>query len=216
MLLLVGLGNPGAEYAGHRHNIGFMAVDEIARRHGFGPWRNRFQAKVAEGTVSLPEGGGEKVQAILPQTYMNRSGQSIGEAAAFYKLAPDRVIVFHDELDLAPGRLRVKRGGGAGGHNGLRSLDAHLGADYWRVRLGIGHPGDKTLVHGFVLHDFAKTDRDWLSPLLDACAEAFPLLAQGQAEKFMSRVAVATQPAGRPAAERESLRNRHPKEAALP
>ena len=194
MLLLVGLGNPGAEYAGHRHNVGFMAVDEIVRRHGFGPWRKRFQARVAEGTVSLPAGGTEKVLAIEPQTYMNLSGQSVGDAAGFYKIPPERVVVFHDELDLAPGRLRVKKGGGAGGHNGLRSMDAHLGQDYWRVRLGIGHPGDKNLVHNYVLHTFAKDDAGWLEPLLAACADAFPLLAAGTPDKFMNAVTVATQP----------------------
>ncbi len=195
MLLLVGLGNPGAEYAGNRHNIGFMAVDEIVRRHGFGPWRKRFQAKIAEGTVALPNGGTEKVLAIQPQTYMNLSGQSVGDAAGFYKLGPERVVVFHDELDLAPGRLRVKRGGGAGGHNGLRSIDAHLGPDYWRVRLGIGHPGDKALVHAYVLRDFAKADASWLPPLLAACADAFPLLAASAPDKFMNKVTVAIQPA---------------------
>jgi PTH1 family peptidyl-tRNA hydrolase len=194
MLLLVGLGNPGAGYAGHRHNIGFMAVDEIVRRHGFGPWRRRFQARVAEGTLGLPGGGTEKVLAVEPQGYMNLSGQAVGEAASYFKLPPDRVLVFHDELDLPPGRLRVKRGGGAGGHNGLRSIDAHLGQDYWRVRLGIGHPGAKELVHGYVLHDFAKADRGWLEPLLEACAEALPLLAEGAADKFMNRVTVLTQP----------------------
>lgn len=194
MLLLVGLGNPGAEYAGHRHNIGFMAVDEIVRRHGFGPWRRRFQARAAEGMVSLPGGGTEKVLAVEPQNYMNLSGPAVAEAASFFKLPPDRVVVFHDELDLPPGRVRVKRGGGAGGHNGLRSLDAHLGQDYWRVRLGIGHPGARELVHGYVLHDFAKADRPWLEPLFEACAEAFPLLADGAADKFMNRVTVLTQP----------------------
>lgn len=195
MLLLVGLGNPGTEYAGHRHNIGFMAVDEIVRRHGFGPWRKRFQARVCEGSVPLPDGGVEKALAIQPQTYMNLSGQSVGEAANFYKLPPEKVVVFHDELDLAPGRLKVKRGGGAGGHNGLRSLDAHLGPDYWRVRMGIGHPGDKALVHNYVLRDFAKADREWLDPLLTACAEAFPLMAAGRPENFLNKVTLATRPA---------------------
>ncbi len=194
MLLLVGLGNPGTEYAGNRHNIGFMAVDEIARRHNFGPWRRRFQARTAEGTIALPGGGTRKVLALEPQSYMNLSGQAVGEAAAFFKLPPEKVVVFHDELDLPPGRLRVKRGGGAGGHNGLRSIDSHLGQDYWRVRLGIGHPGDKAQVHGYVLHDFAKADRQWLEPLLDACTDAFPLLAEAQPDKFMNRVTVLTQP----------------------
>ena len=194
MLLLVGLGNPGAEYAGNRHNIGFMAVDEIVRRHGFGPWRRRFQAMVAEGTVILPGGDTEKVLAVEPQGYMNVSGQAVGEAASYFKLPPNRVVVFHDELDLPPGRLRVKRGGGAGGHNGLRSIDAHLGQDYWRVRLGIGHPGAKDRVHGYVLHDFAKADRNWLEPLLEACSEALPSLLEGAADKFMNRVTRLTQP----------------------
>ncbi len=190
MLLLVGLGNPGKEYAGNRHNIGFMAVDEIVRRLGFAAWRKRPQVRLAEGSVTLPDGGNEKVLAIQPQTYMNLSGQSVGGVAAFHKIPPERVIVFHDELDLAPGRLRVKRGGGAGGHNGLRSIDAHLGRDYWRVRLGIGHPGDKALVHDYVLHDFDKADRNWLEPLLGACAEAFSLMAAGRADDFMNRVTV--------------------------
>jgi PTH1 family peptidyl-tRNA hydrolase len=194
VLLLVGLGNPGSEYAGNRHNIGFMAVDEIVRRHDFGPWRKRFQARTAEGTVALPGGGVEKVVAVEPLSYMNLSGQSVAAATGFFKLPLERVVVFHDELDLAPGRLRVKRGGGAGGHNGLRSIDSHLGPDYWRVRLGIGHPGDKALVHGYVLHDFAKADRGWLDPLLTACADAFPHLACGDAPTFMNKVTVALQP----------------------
>ncbi|MGQ9371416.1 aminoacyl-tRNA hydrolase [Azospirillum sp. A39] len=190
MLLLVGLGNPGAEYARNRHNIGFMAVEEIARRHGFGPWRRRFQGQTAEGTVA-----GDKILALEPLTYMNLSGQSVGAALQFFKLKPEQVVVFHDELDLPPARLRVKKGGGHGGHNGLRSIDGHIGKEYWRVRLGIGHPGDKNQVSNYVLHDFAKADKDWLEPLIDACADAFPLLVEGQAEKFMSKVALATQPA---------------------
>lgn len=193
MLLLVGLGNPGTEYAGNRHNIGFMAVEEIARRHGFGPWKKRFQARTADGTVAIP-GGAEKVLALEPQTYMNLSGQAVAEAARFFKLSPEQVVVFHDELDLAPGRIKVKRGGGAGGHNGLRSIDAHLGQDYWRVRLGIGHPGNKALVHTYVLHDFARADGDWLEPLFTACADAFPQLAAGRHDQFMNRVTLATQP----------------------
>lgn len=189
MLLLIGLGNPGSQYVGNRHNIGFMAVEEIARRHGFGPWRKKFQGVVCEGLA-----GGTKVLALLPGTYMNLSGQAAAAAAGFHKIAPENVVVFHDDLDLAPGRIRIKRGGGHGGHNGLRSLDAHLGKDYWRVRIGIGHPGDKALVHDYVLHDFAKADRDWLEPLLDASAAAFPLLAQGQPENFMNKVTLATRP----------------------
>lgn len=188
MLLLVGLGNPGAEYARNRHNIGYMAVEEIARRHRFGPWKKRFQGQTADGAI-----GPEKIIALEPLTFMNLSGQSVGAALQFFKLKPEQVIVFHDDLDLAPGRLRVKKGGGHGGHNGLRSMDAHIGKDYWRVRLGIGHPGDKAQVSGYVLHDFAKADQGWVAPLLDGCADAFPLLVDGQPEKFMNKVSLATQ-----------------------
>ncbi len=190
MLLLVGLGNPGAEYARNRHNIGFMAVEEIARRHGFGPWRKRFQGQTAEGTV-----GGEKVIALEPLTFMNLSGQSVTAALQFFKLKPENIVVIHDELDLPPGKIRVKKGGGHGGHNGLRSIDAHVGKDYWRIRLGIGHPGDKDRVSGYVLHDFAKADQSWLDPLIDAVADAFPLVVKGQAETFMNKVSLATAPA---------------------
>lgn len=189
MLLLVGLGNPGAEYARNRHNIGFMAVEAIARRNGFGPWKKRFQGQTADGTV-----GGDKLLALEPLTYMNNSGQSVAAAMQFFKLKPENVVVIHDELDLPPGRVRVKKGGGHGGHNGLRSIDAHIGKEYWRVRLGIGHPGDKDLVSGYVLHDFSKAEQSWLDPLIDAVADAFPLMAQGQPENFMNKVAVATQP----------------------
>lgn len=189
MLLLVGLGNPGSQYARNRHNIGFMAVDAIVRRHGFGPWREKFQGLLCEGNVA-----GRKVLALKPMTYMNLSGQAVGAALRFYKLAPAEVVVFHDELDLPPGKVRVKKGGGAGGHNGLRSLDAHIGPDYWRVRLGIGHPGRKELVHGYVLHDFAKADEAWLEPLLDVLAAELPALAQGQPDKYASRIALALQP----------------------
>ncbi|MBP2311216.1 aminoacyl-tRNA hydrolase [Azospirillum soli] len=190
MLLLVGLGNPGAEYARNRHNIGFMAVEEIARRHGFSPWRKRFQGQTAEGTV-----GGDKVLALEPLTYMNVSGQSVVAALQFFKLKPENIVVIHDELDLPPGKIRVKKGGGHGGHNGLRSIDSHIGKEYWRIRLGIGHPGDKNQVSGYVLHDFAKADQSWLDPLIDAVADAFPLMAQGQPENFMNKVTLATQPA---------------------
>ena len=189
MLLWVGLGNPEPAMARQRHNIGFMALDEIARRHGFGPWRQRFRGMVAEGTV-----GGERVLALKPGTYMNASGESVQPAAAFFKLEPDAITAFHDELDLAPGKVRVKRGGGAAGHNGLRSMDRCLGTpDYWRVRLGIGHPGDKARVHGHVLGDFHKTDQAWLAELLDAVADAVPLLAQARPADFMTRVALLTQ-----------------------
>jgi PTH1 family peptidyl-tRNA hydrolase len=185
MLLLVGLGNPGPEYARNRHNVGFMAVDEIVRRHGFGPWRKRFQGQTCEGMVA-----GEKVLALQPQTYMNLSGQSVGEAMRFFKLIPEQVVVFHDELDLPQGKVRVKKGGGHGGHNGLRSIDDHIGKDYWRVRLGIGHPGQKELVTGYVLHDFAKADQVWLEPLLDVLAKEFPLVAEGAVARYASRIAL--------------------------
>ena len=185
MHLWVGLGNPEPNMAKQRHNIGFMAIDRIAARHNFTPWRQRFRGLVAEGTV-----GGEKILALKPLTYMNGSGESVQPAAAFFKLPPESITAFHDELDLIPGKVRVKKGGGAAGHNGLRSMDRMLGSPgYWRVRLGIGHPGDKERVLGWVLGDFAKADRDWLETLLDATADAAPLLAAGQPEQFMSRVA---------------------------
>ena len=175
--------------ARQRHNIGFMAVDAIAHRHGFSPWRQRFKGLVAEGSI-----GGEKIMALKPMTYMNDSGNSVQPAAAFFKLPPDAITAFHDELDLVPGKVRVKKGGGAAGHNGLRSMDRQLGTpDYWRVRLGIGHPGHKDRVHGHVLGDFAKVDQPWLATLLDAVADAAPLLAAGQHEQFMTKVALATQ-----------------------
>ncbi len=188
MLLWAGLGNPEPGMARQRHNVGFMAIDAIARRHGFTPWRQRFKGWVAEGTV-----GSTRVLALKPGTYMNASGESVQPAAAFYKLPPEAITAFHDELDLAPGKVRVKLAGGAAGHNGLRSMDKVLGTPgYWRVRLGIGHPGDKARVHGHVLGDFGKDDQLWLPPLLDAVADAAPLLAAGQPEAFMTRVALLT------------------------
>ena len=192
MQLWVGLGNPEPGMARQRHNIGFMAVDAIAHRHGFGPWRQRFKGLVSEGSV-----GGEKVMALKPMTYMNDSGASVQPASAFFKLEPDAITAFHDELDLLPGRVRVKRGGGAAGHNGLRSMDRILGTpEYWRVRLGIGHPGHKDRVLGHVLGDFAKVDQGWLTVLLDSVADAAPLLAARQNEAFMSKVALAIQEIG--------------------
>ena len=188
MQLWVGLGNPEPGMARQRHNIGFMAIDVIAQRHGFSPWRQRFKGLVAEGNIA-----GEKILALKPLTYMNGSGESVQAAAAFYKLPPEAITAFHDELDLVPGKVRVKRGGGAAGHNGLRSMDRMLGTpEYWRVRLGIGHPGIKERVMGHVLGDFAKVDKDWLVPLLDAVAEAAPLLAEGRPEEFMTKVALLT------------------------
>ncbi len=192
MQLWVGLGNPEPGMARQRHNIGFMALDAIAARHGFGPWRQRFKGLVTEGMV-----GGQKILALKPMTYMNDSGSAVQPAAAFFKLPVEAIVAFHDELDLTPGKVRVKRGGGAAGHNGLRSMDRQLGnPDYWRVRLGIGHPGHKDRVTGHVLGDFAKVDQPWLTALLDAVADAAPLLAQGQHEAFMSKVALATQEIG--------------------
>jgi PTH1 family peptidyl-tRNA hydrolase len=188
-LLVVGLGNPGAAYAGNRHNIGFMAAEAIARRHGFGAFRARFQGEIAEGTVA-----GRPILVLKPMTYMNESGRSVGAAARFYKIPTEDIVVFHDELDLAAGKLRVKDGGGHAGHNGLRSLHGHVGPGFRRVRLGIGHPGDKGRVVGHVLKDFAKADAAWLDPLLDAIAEQFPLLVRGDAGAFMSKVALATNP----------------------
>ncbi len=186
MLLWVGLGNPEPRMCRNRHNIGFMALDVIAERHGFGPWRQRFKGLIAEGMI-----GGARVLALKPLTYMNASGESVVPAASFYKIEPAAITVFHDDLDLAPGRLRLKRGGGAAGHNGLRSLDRLLGTeDYWRVRLGIGHPGDKERVLGHVLSDFGREDEVWLVPLLAAIAEAAPLLAEGKGEAFMTKVAL--------------------------
>jgi PTH1 family peptidyl-tRNA hydrolase len=186
MLLWVGLGNPEPNMARQRHNIGFMAIDRIASRHGFSPWRQRFRGLVSEGSV-----GGEKIVALKPMTYMNDSGQSVQAASAFFKLPPEAITAFHDELDLVAGKIRVKRGGGAAGHNGLRSMDRCLGTpEYWRVRLGIGHPGDKARVLGWVLGDFAKADQAWLGPMLDAVADDAALLAAGRAEDFMTRMAL--------------------------
>ena len=185
MLLWVGLGNPEPGMARHRHNIGFMAVEAIAARHGFAPWKPRFKGLTAEGRV-----GAQRVLLLKPMTYMNLSGEAVQAAASFYKIAPEQITLFHDELDLAPGKLRVKKGGGNAGHNGLRSTDRQLATpDYWRVRLGIGHPGDKALVTGHVLGDFAKADHEWLRTLLGAVADEAPLLAEGRPEDFMTRIA---------------------------
>lgn len=189
MQIFVGLGNPGQQYAGNRHNIGFMAVDRIAADHGFSPWKSRFQGQVAEGRL-----GSDKVLLLKPATFMNRSGQSVGEAMRFYKLEPGDITVFHDELDLAPGKCRVKMGGGHAGHNGLRSIHGHIGEAYQRVRLGIGHPGRKDLVSGYVLHDFAKADADWLEPLLDGIGRGAPELAAGESGRFLNAVALQVAP----------------------
>jgi peptidyl-tRNA hydrolase, PTH1 family len=215
MKLIVGLGNPGASYQGHRHNIGFMALDRFAADHGFEPWRKKFQGQASQGSID-----GEKVLLLKPETYMNESGRAVGDALRFLKLGLGDLVVLHDELDLAPGKVRVKNGGGNAGHNGLKSISQHLGNDYVRVRLGIGHPGHKDLVSGYVLHDFSKAERVWLDPLLDALTRAAPLLVKGTHERFMSDVARLTgesaapseapAPQPKPAAPKPSSPRAHP------
>lgn len=187
MKLFVGLGNPGGEYARHRHNVGFMALDRVAEARGLGAWRKRFQGETAEGTI-----GGERVVLLKPTTFMNESGRAVGEAARFLKIPLEDIYVFHDEIDLAPGKLKLKLGGGNAGHNGLRSITAHLGNDYNRVRIGVGHPGSKDAVAHYVLHDFAKAEHSWLDPMLDAMADAAPFLAKGDSARFLSQVALKT------------------------
>ncbi|WP_374629899.1 aminoacyl-tRNA hydrolase [Pannonibacter indicus] len=235
MQIIAGLGNPGGQYARNRHNIGFMAVDEIHRRHsGFSPWRARFQGEVSEGTI-----GGEKVMLLKPMTYMNESGRSVGEAMRFYKLEPADILVIYDELDLPPAKFRMKTGGGHGGHNGLRSITAHIGDAYRRLRLGIGHPGDKKLVSNYVLGDFAKADGEWLELLFDGIAGHAELLAKRQDSTFANKLTLqlepekamrpekrkvaetgdaTTPPAPRPAAKGQShiRQARQPKAPALP
>ncbi len=191
MLLFVGLGNPGRQYARNRHNIGFMALEAIARRHGFAQARARFQGLVSEGTIA-----GEKVLLLQPQTDMNESGRSVGEAARFHKIPLGDIVVFHDELDLAPAKCRIKIGGGVAGHNGLRSITAHVGNDYKRVRMGIGHPGDKALVHGYVLNDFAKSEEPWVEALCDALADNAPLLVKGDDAGLQNRLHLALEAKG--------------------
>jgi peptidyl-tRNA hydrolase, PTH1 family len=191
MLLFVGLGNPGAKYARNRHNIGFAVVDEIARRHGFAPWRRRFQGETAEGALD-----GERIILLKPTTYMNESGRSVQEAANFFKLGAGQVTVFQDELELPPAKVRVKIGGGIAGHNGLRSISSHIGNDYRRVRLGIGHPGVKELVHSYVLADFAKDDGPWVTALCEAVADNASMLASGRDSTFQNKVHLAMQAKG--------------------
>ena len=186
MLLLVGLGNPGARYAGNRHNVGFLAVQEIAKRHGLGPWRRRFAGVACEGPL-----GGVRTLLLLPGTYMNESGRAVAEAAHFYKLSPADIAVFHDEIDLPPGKVRVKIGGGIAGHNGLRSISEHIGNDYRRVRIGVGHPGDKDMVQHYVLNDFAKSDRGWVEALIAIIGENADLIARGQDASFQNKVHLA-------------------------
>ena len=212
MKLLVGLGNPGAQYAGNRHNIGFMAIDAIATRHGFGPWKSKHAGQLAEGTI-----GGERVMLLKPQTFMNKSGDSVQQTARFFKIANADIVVFYDELDLAPGKVRVKTGGGNGGHNGLRSIDPQIGLDYKRVRLGIGHPG-KEFVTPHVLGDFAKADKSWLDPLLDEIGRQVPLLLKGDDAGFMNKLALAMQgePESKPARERPAQSHIRQARAAKP
>lgn len=183
MLLFAGLGNPGAKYQNNRHNVGFMAADAIARRHSFSPWTRKFQAEIAEGRI-----GADKVLLVKPQTFMNLSGQSVGEALRFYKLDPSAVTVFYDEIELPGGKVRVKVGGGSAGHNGIRSLDQHIGKEYRRVRIGVGHPGAREMVHGHVLGDFSRSDREWLDVLLDAIADNADMVASGDDNGFMNRI----------------------------
>ena len=189
MKLFAGLGNPGAKYAGHRHNIGFMALDRVAGDHGFGAWKSKFQGQVCEGRL-----GAEKIVLLKPTTFMNKSGQSVGEAMRFYKLDSTDVTVFHDEIDLAPGKLRCKAGGGHAGHNGLRSIHEHIGPHYDRVRMGVGHPGHKDRVPGYVLHDFAKADQDWLDDMLRGISDGIEHLAGGDTGRFLNAVSLRLAP----------------------
>jgi len=191
MLLFVGLGNPGRAYARNRHNIGFMAIEAIARRHGFPSARARFQGLASDGTIA-----GERVMLLQPQTYMNESGRSVGEAARFHKIGVGEIVVFHDELDLAPAKCRIKIGGGVAGHNGLRSITAHVGNDYRRVRMGIGHPGDKSLVHSYVLNDFAKAEEPWVEALCAAIADNAALLVKGDDAGLQNRLHLALEAKG--------------------
>jgi PTH1 family peptidyl-tRNA hydrolase len=197
MRLVVGLGNPGSRYARNRHNIGFMAVDAIARRHRYPGFRSRFKGELGEGSID-----GERVLLLRPQTFMNASGESVGETARFFRILPSEIFVIHDEIDLRPGKVRAKRGGGSAGHNGLRSIDALFGADYWRVRIGVGHPGIKELVQPYVLQNFPGEElTGWVEPLLDAIAETIPLLFNGAPDAFMSEVARRCAPPGAAATE---------------
>ena len=186
MLLFVGLGNPGERYVGNRHNIGFMVVQAIAKRHNIAPWRRKFQGVAVEGTI-----GGERALLLLPGTFMNESGRAVAEAANFHKIEPGQIVVFHDELELPPAKVRVKTGGGNAGHNGLRSISAHVGNDYRRVRLGIGHPGDKKLVEPYVLQDFAKDEGPWVDTLCDVIADNAALLAEGKDSTFQNKIHLA-------------------------
>lgn len=214
MLLFAGLGNPGAKHADNRHNVGFMAADAIARRHSFSPWTKKFQGLVAEGTIE-----GVKIVLIKPQTFMNNSGQAVGQALRFYKLEPADLTVFYDEIDLPEAKVRIKRGGGSGGHNGIRSIDSHVGRDYRRVRIGVGHPGSPEKVHSHVLGDFAKADRTWLEPLLEGIGENAGMVVRGNDADFMNKLVLAVKGAGpqeavRPARKQSHIRQARPQAPA--
>jgi len=207
--LFVGLGNPGAKYADNRHNVGFMAVDAIAQASGFDGWRSKFQGVMSTGRL-----GAEKVVLLKPETFMNLSGQSVGEALRFFKIETEDVVVFHDEIDLAPAKIRVKRGGGHAGHNGLRSLHQHIGPDYVRVRIGVGHPGHKDAVSHYVLHDFSREDRAWLTPLLDGICDGAAHLAGGDNSKFLNAIGLRMTP-GDPAPRKKSAKPHKPEPAEI-
>ncbi|MFL4472191.1 aminoacyl-tRNA hydrolase [Tateyamaria armeniaca] len=211
MKLIVGLGNPGAKYARNRHNIGFMALDRIAADHGFPGWKSKHQGAVSEGRF-----GSDRAVLLKPDTYMNKSGDSVGAAMRFYKLEPQDIIVFHDEIDLAPGKVKWKMGGGHAGHNGLRSIHAHIGADYGRVRLGVGHPGHKDAVPGYVLRDFPKADADWLDDVLRGCSDGAPHLAQGDGAKFMNAVGMRLSPPRSNDSEKKTKPPKPPQPEAAP
>ena len=208
MKLIVGLGNPGAKYAGNRHNIGFMALDRIAQEHDFPAWKSKHQGSISEGRF-----GSDRAVLLKPETFMNKSGDSVGAAMRFYKLDPEDVIVFHDEIDLAPGKVRYKQGGGHAGHNGLRSIHAHIGDSYDRVRMGVGHPGHKDRVPGYVLRDFAKADQDWLEDVLRGCADGAAHLVTGDSGRFMNAVALRVAPP-RSSTTRASVEKTEPAEPA--
>jgi len=190
MHMLVGLGNPGKGYAHNRHNIGFTVIDEIARQYLFSPWRVKFQGHISDGTIA-----GDRIIALKPMTFVNRSGQAVGETARYYQIPPQNVWILYDELDLAPGKVKVKQGGGNAGHNGLRSVEQHISDSYWRIRFGIGHPGHKDRVSGYVLQNFSKVDQEWLEPLVKTAAEAMPFLVHGDESRFMTEIARKIRPA---------------------
>ncbi|MDG2244506.1 MAG: aminoacyl-tRNA hydrolase [Rhodospirillaceae bacterium] len=204
MRLLVGLGNPGSGHSNNRHNLGFMAAESIVQRHGLGSWRTKFQGQMTQGQL-----GGDNIVVLKPATYMNESGRAVSEAMSFYKLDLDDVIVFYDEIELAPGKIRVRKGGGHAGHNGIRSLVSHIGEAFWRVRMGVGHPGNKDRVSGYVLQDFGKADSTWVTTLVDATADATPLLIEGEDNRFMTDVAQAMRDVDTPPSPRDAKANKN-------